>query len=174
MTAPSADGPRTRQPRPKAPARRDGPPIDRKARLRIPPHHVTKQPPFERVHNWDEVYYGYTPEPAMFEAQRCIQCPAEPCVAACPIGNDIPGALAQLELGRIAPAAAPPASHAGQFARVGVSGRDEQDLDYWRRAVRKERLRQVSGRARGRRADIHRDGRANRRGNAGADRPPPT
>ena len=26
-------------------------PIDRKARLRIPPHHVTKQPPFERVSN---------------------------------------------------------------------------------------------------------------------------
>ena len=106
MTAPSAGGQRTRQPRPKAPARRDMPPIDRKARLRIPPHHVTKQLPAERVHNWDEVYYGYTPEPAMFEAQRCIQCPAEPCVAACPIGNDIPGALAQLELGRIAPAAA--------------------------------------------------------------------
>ena len=83
-----------------------GQPIDRKARLRIPPHHVTKQTPFERVHNWDEVYYGYTPEPAMFEAQRCIQCPAEPCVKACPVGNDIPGALAFLELGRIGEAAA--------------------------------------------------------------------
>ena len=106
MTAPSAGGQRTRKPRPKTPPRRDGPPIDRKARLRIPPHHVTKQPAFERVHNWDEVYYGYTPEPAMFEAQRCIQCPAEPCVAACPVGNDIPGALAHLELGRIGPAAA--------------------------------------------------------------------
>jgi len=82
-----------------------GQPIDRKARLRIPPHHVTKQPPFERVHNWDEVYHGYTPEPAMFEAQRCIQCPAAPCTKACPIDNDIPGALAFLELGRFAEAA---------------------------------------------------------------------
>ena len=83
-----------------------GQPIDRKARLRIPPHHVTKQTPFERVHNWDEVYHGYTPEPAMFEALRCIQCPAAPCTKACPVDNDIPGALAFLELGRIAEAAA--------------------------------------------------------------------
>ncbi len=83
-----------------------GQPIDRKSRLRIPPHHVTKQTPFERIHNWDEVYYGYTPEPAMFEAQRCIQCPAAPCIKACPVSNDIPGALLLLEVGRIAEAAA--------------------------------------------------------------------
>ncbi len=80
-------------------------PIDRKARLRIPPHHVTKQPPFERIGNWDEVYHGYTPEPAMFEAQRCIQCPAAPCIKACPIDNDIPGAFALLEIGRLQDAA---------------------------------------------------------------------
>ena len=79
--------------------------VDRKARLRIPPHHVTKQAPYERVHNWDEVFHGYTPEPAMFEAQRCIQCPAAPCIKACPIDNDIPGALWLLESGRIADAA---------------------------------------------------------------------
>ena len=85
---------------------RTGLPIDRKARLRIPPHHVTKQTPHERVHNWDEVYYGYTAGPAMFEAQRCIQCPAAPCTVACPIDNDIPGALALLEVGRLAEAAA--------------------------------------------------------------------
>lgn len=80
--------------------------IDRKARLRIPPHHVTKQTPYERVHNWDEVFHGYTPAPAMFEAQRCIQCPAAPCVKACPVHNDIPGALWKLEAGRIAESAA--------------------------------------------------------------------
>jgi len=79
---------------------------DRKARLRIPPHHVTKQTPYERVHNWDEVFHGYTPEPAMFEAQRCIQCPAAPCIKACPVSNDIPGALWKLEVGKIDEAAA--------------------------------------------------------------------
>lgn len=85
---------------------RAGVPIDRRQRLRIPPHHVTKQTPYDRVHNWDEVYFGYTAGPAMFEAQRCIQCPAAPCTAACPIDNDIPGALAFLELGRLPEAAA--------------------------------------------------------------------
>ncbi len=90
----------------KAQTTRTGLPLDRKARLRIPPHHVTKQTPHERVHNWDEVYYGYTAGPAMFEAQRCIQCPAAPCTKACPIDNDIPGALAFLEVGKLADAAA--------------------------------------------------------------------
>ena len=42
----------------------------------------------------------------MFEAQRCIQCPAAPCIVACPIDNDIPGALAFLEIGKLADAAA--------------------------------------------------------------------
>ena len=85
---------------------RAGQPIDRRQRLRIPPHHVTKQTPHDRVRNWDEVYYGYTAGPAMFEAQRCIQCPAAPCTVACPIDNDIPGALAYLEIGKLADAAA--------------------------------------------------------------------
>ena len=85
---------------------RAGQPIDRRQRLRIPPHHVTKQTPHDRVHNWEEVYYGYTAGPAMFEAQRCIQCPAAPCTAACPVDNDIPGALAFLEIGKLADAAA--------------------------------------------------------------------
>ncbi len=80
--------------------------VDRKARLRIPPHHVTKQTPYERVYNWDEVFHGYTPAPAMFEAQRCIQCPAAPCIKACPVHNDIPAALWKLESGRIAESAA--------------------------------------------------------------------
>ena len=85
---------------------RAGQPLDRRQRLRIPPHHVTKQTPHDRVHNWDEVYFGYTAGPAMFEAQRCIQCPAAPCTQACPIDNDIPGALAFLELGKLGDAAA--------------------------------------------------------------------
>ncbi len=84
---------------------RAGQPIDRRQRLRIPPHHVTKQTPHDRIRNWDEVYFGYTAGPAMFEAQRCIQCPAAPCIQACPIDNDIPKALAFLELGKLADAA---------------------------------------------------------------------
>jgi glutamate synthase (NADPH/NADH) small chain len=42
----------------------------------------------------------------MFEAQRCIQCPAAPCIKACPVDNDIPGAFALLEIGKLQEAAA--------------------------------------------------------------------
>ena len=39
------------------------------------------------------------------EAERCIQCPAAPCIKACPVGNDIPGALWLLEQGKFDDAA---------------------------------------------------------------------
>jgi glutamate synthase (NADPH/NADH) small chain len=79
--------------------------IDRKARLKIPPQPVPKQDPRERVKNWDEVFLGYALPAAKVEAERCIQCPAAPCQKACPLHNDIPGALLKLEDGDIAGAA---------------------------------------------------------------------
>jgi glutamate synthase (NADPH/NADH) small chain len=79
--------------------------IDRKARFKIPHQPVPKQGIEERIHNFDEVYLGYDPETAMVEAQRCIQCPGAPCVQACPVDNDIPWALWQLEHGDFAAAA---------------------------------------------------------------------
>ena len=33
---------------------------------------MPEQPPAERVHNFDEVPYGYTPEQAREEAARCL------------------------------------------------------------------------------------------------------
>ncbi|HXZ28504.1 MAG TPA: NAD(P)-dependent oxidoreductase [Terriglobales bacterium] len=54
---------------------------------------VPKQDPGLRVHNWNEVYDGYTPELAVLEAQRCLLCEHAPCMLACPVQNDIPGAL---------------------------------------------------------------------------------
>ena len=75
------------------------PQVDRKARLRIPPQPIPKQKPEERVHNWREVALGFSPDSAVIEAQRCIQCPAAPCIRACPVENDIPGALWRLEQG---------------------------------------------------------------------------
>ncbi len=79
--------------------------IDRKARLKIPFQPVPKQDPKERVKNWDEVYLGYDLPTAKLEATRCIQCPAAPCIKACPLDNDIPGALLKLEVGDILGAA---------------------------------------------------------------------
>lgn len=79
--------------------------IDRKARLKIPHQAPPKQKPQERIHNWLEVYKDYDLETAKLEATRCIQCPAAPCQVACPVDNDIPGALLRLEDGDVAGAA---------------------------------------------------------------------
>ena len=48
-------------------------------------------PAGERVTNFDEVSRGYTPEQAALEAERCLQCPDQPCIAGCPVGINIPG-----------------------------------------------------------------------------------
>lgn len=54
---------------------------------------MAEQPPAERIHNFNEVPYGYTPEQAMAEAQRCLQCKNPRCVDGCPVGIDIPSFL---------------------------------------------------------------------------------
>ncbi len=79
--------------------------VDRKARLKIPSQPGAKQDPSERVRNWREVYLGYDLPTAQVEATRCIQCPAVPCQKACPLHNDIPGALLKLEEGDVLAAA---------------------------------------------------------------------
>lgn len=79
--------------------------IDRKARMALPHQPIPKQDPSERVHNFDEVYLPYDLESAIAEAKRCIQCPGAPCTKACPLHNDIPLALWQLEHGHVEEAA---------------------------------------------------------------------
>lgn len=52
---------------------------------------IAEQDPDVRNHNFDEVCLGYTPEEAVLEASRCIQCKNKPCVKNCPVSIDIPG-----------------------------------------------------------------------------------
>jgi glutamate synthase (NADPH/NADH) small chain len=52
---------------------------------------MREQPASERVRNNDEVPYGYSPEEAILEAQRCLMCKKPKCIAGCPVEIDIPG-----------------------------------------------------------------------------------
>ncbi len=63
---------------------------------RIP---MPKQTPEERIRNFDEVALGFTPELAMQEAQRCLQCKKPACVAGCPVEVDIPGFISRIAEG---------------------------------------------------------------------------
>ncbi len=60
-----------------------------KERLKIPRHPMIEQDPMERSRNFKEVNLGYTPELAIAEAERCLQCPKPTCVAGCPVNIQI-------------------------------------------------------------------------------------
>lgn len=51
---------------------------------------MPEQDPLIRSRNFTEVALGYTPEQAVEEATRCLQCKNEPCVNGCPVGVPIP------------------------------------------------------------------------------------
>ncbi|NLZ71451.1 MAG: NADPH-dependent glutamate synthase [Clostridiaceae bacterium] len=48
------------------------------------------QDPKVRARNFDEVTHGYTPEMAIEEAKRCLQCKHKPCMKGCPVMVKIP------------------------------------------------------------------------------------
>ena len=62
------------------------------------------QEPAVRAHNFDEVALGYTPEQAMDEASRCLNCKNKPCVAGCPVAIDIPAFIGKVKEGDFAAA----------------------------------------------------------------------
>jgi glutamate synthase (NADPH/NADH) small chain len=52
-----------------------------------------------RAASFDEVALGYTIEMAMVEANRCIECKNEPCIAGCPVEIDIPRFVREVAAG---------------------------------------------------------------------------
>ncbi len=70
----------------------------------LPRQPMPEQPPEERRKNFNEVPLGYTPELAMKEASRCLQCKNPSCVKGCPVGVDIPSFIRLIKEGEFAKA----------------------------------------------------------------------
>jgi glutamate synthase (NADPH/NADH) small chain len=52
--------------------------------------------PHERAKSFEEVALGYAIDMAIQEADRCIQCKNQPCIAGCPVEIDIPAFVRQV------------------------------------------------------------------------------
>lgn len=57
------------------------------------------QEPEIRNKNFEEVALGYTPETAIDEAKRCLNCKHKPCVSGCPVNVQIPDFIAKIAEG---------------------------------------------------------------------------
>lgn len=81
-------------------------PADRKRKAKLPPQILPTRPVEERVHDFAEIKLGFDAETAQAEADRCLFCPKQPCVTACPLDNDIPTAMQLIAEGKFDDAAA--------------------------------------------------------------------
>ena len=60
------------------------------ANMRMDKNPMPEQDPVVRAGNFDEVALGYTPEMAMDEAKRCLNCHNTPCRTGCPVSFVFP------------------------------------------------------------------------------------
>ncbi|MGI6137482.1 MAG: NADPH-dependent glutamate synthase [Candidatus Hydrogenedentales bacterium] len=74
-------------------------------KVRPPRQAMPEQAPEDRARNFLEVPYGYTPELAMLEASRCLNCKKPKCVDGCPVHVDIPGFIVLVQEGKFVEAA---------------------------------------------------------------------
>ncbi len=64
---------------------------------------MPEQPIETRITNYDEIKLGYTPEQAISEAMRCLNCRKKPCMNnGCPLHNHIPEFIAKIAQGDFA------------------------------------------------------------------------
>ena len=79
---------------------------EKEKKEKIPRQPMPEQEPKVRAKNFDEVPFGYSPETAMLEASRCIQCKNPSCIPGCPVDIDIPAFIAKIKEGDFAGAIA--------------------------------------------------------------------
>lgn len=68
-------------------------------------HAMPAQPPEDRINNFKEVALGFTPELALAEAERCLNCKNSLCMKGCPVGVHIPRFITAVREGRMDDAA---------------------------------------------------------------------
>ena len=68
-------------------------------------HAMPAQPPEDRINNFKEVALGFTPELALAEAERCLNCKDPLCMKGCPVGVHIPRFIAAVRESRMDDAA---------------------------------------------------------------------
>jgi glutamate synthase (NADPH) small chain len=66
---------------------------------------MPEQPASVRIHNFEEVPKGYSPEEAVAEAKRCLQCKKPLCVTGCPVNVQIPEFIKLIVTGEFSAAA---------------------------------------------------------------------
>lgn len=70
-----------------------------KERMSLERVDMPENEPMERIKGFFEVNKGYTPEMAMAEARRCMDCANPTCVIGCPVSIDIPTFVKKIEMG---------------------------------------------------------------------------
>jgi len=74
-------------------------------RTKIPRVKMPELDPAYRVNNNEEVCQGLTPELALQEASRCLDCPEPGCVGGCPVNINIPSFIKNIQRGHLDDAA---------------------------------------------------------------------
>ena len=69
------------------------------ANMSLTKNPMPEQDPVVRAGNFDEVALGYTPEMAVDEAKRCLNCRNMPCRSGCPVSVRIPEFIAKVAAG---------------------------------------------------------------------------
>ena len=69
------------------------------ANMKMEKNPMPEQDPVVRAGNFDEVALGYTPEMAIDEAKRCLNCHNMPCRTGCPVSVRIPEFIAKVAEG---------------------------------------------------------------------------